>query len=367
MIAFHLQHMAFQPRALTRHSRLDMSCEATPAAFQPLVDAIGDVTTHHRCVQCPAHLCKSMDDFLEFARTLPQYQSLDELPAEWQGVFAPVMDVFRAVDVLVVASGGTHDEYVLHIARFANAAIVRFSDLTTRARLAPRLTPGTRVPVDALLAPSLYVGLHPYVVNERIPTYVVPGAVDSAAFSRARVLKDSDSGESQTALDETGVPAHACGGEYRRRMCDLEGPESPWCSPLFVFGFLARLSPEKGVGLFLSAAAEVTRSLPLARFVMIGSTAQHAHMDALQALRARANLTHSVRVVAACLSLARATVGMWRCRVDRLFGNQLSPAVCACVRWNSWAPWPHTKPQPRTPAWTCLCRPTCALQRRRSR
>jgi glycosyltransferase involved in cell wall biosynthesis len=131
--------------------------------------------------------------------------------------------------------------------------------------------------VDATIAASLYIAAHPYVIDTRVPSYIIPGSVNTTLFNVSRVLQ---------AGSQPPVPLEYCGGAFRAHACAGPTAHSPWCKTLvFVFGYLARLSPEKGVGLFMSAAASVMLRMPHARFIMIGRTAQDEYMQGLLELR----------------------------------------------------------------------------------
>ena len=62
-----------------------------------------------------------------------------------------------------------------------------------------------------------------------------------------------------------------------------------------MFGFMARLSPEKGPGMFIQAAAEVRRALPTSRFLVIGKPLSRAFHGALMAIRHKLGLDAVVR------------------------------------------------------------------------
>ena len=90
------------------------------------------------------------------------------------------------------------------------------------------------------------------VTTEHLPVYVTPGAVDPAVFDPDQVS-----------------PAPFCAGYG-------VGP---------VFGFIARLSLEKGPGLFLAAAAIVAARMPDARFFMIGRPVSPQYFNGLISIR----------------------------------------------------------------------------------
>ena len=157
------------------------------------------------------------------------------------------------------------DYYVMDLARVANPNVVRIADLTTRFRLQHRDSYSDgRPPFDAMFAPSQFVATHAAVQAEHLPAYVTPGVVDTALFNPDKV-----------------APAPFCANLRKQG-----GP---------VFGFIARLSPEKGPGMFIQAASIVVRTLPTARFFMIGRPLSKSFLASMTALRSGLGLTDVVR------------------------------------------------------------------------
>jgi glycosyltransferase involved in cell wall biosynthesis len=102
-----------------------------------------------------------------------------------------------------------------------------------------------------------------------------------------------------------------------------------------VFGFLARLSSEKALPLFLAAAASVARQLPLARFMVVGA-AQHAAAErALAYLLTQYGFGDRVRLVVAMpIPIERGFVRGWMwCVLSRgcsVGGGQSRGGVYLC-------------------------------------
>ncbi len=165
------------------------------------------------------------------------------------------------------------DYYIAELARFANPRMARIADLTTRFRLHHESTgyPNSP-PFDALFAPSYFVGRHPAVVAEGRPTYVTHGAVDTVEFDPDRVQ-----------------PAPICDKRT------WSSPAGPTTGP--VFGFIARLSMEKGPGMFLAAAQIVLAALPSARFVMVGRPNTPTYLEAIKQLARVYGIDKHVRMV----------------------------------------------------------------------
>ena len=164
------------------------------------------------------------------------------------------------------------DYYTVEVARLANPSIVRIVDLTTRFRLHHQST-GYRnpPPFDAIFAPSHFVANHDAVVAERMPTYVTHGAVDPAEYNPDTVTRAD-------FCAKENWPA-AAGGP-------TNGP---------VFGLIARISLEKGPGLFLAAAALVLQQIPDARFLMVGKPARKEYLEAIEKLAQAYGVADKVR------------------------------------------------------------------------
>jgi glycosyltransferase involved in cell wall biosynthesis len=146
------------------------------------------------------------------------------------------------------------DYYTVEVARLINPRIARIADLTTRFRLHHANTGyANPLPFDALIAPSRFVAQQDVVVIEHIPTFVTHGAVDVDTWSPG------------------APPADWCVKSAWTKVAG-DGP---------VFGFVARLSLEKGPGLFLAAAGIVLQRIPTARFLMVGRPTTHSYLTGL--------------------------------------------------------------------------------------
>jgi glycosyltransferase involved in cell wall biosynthesis len=289
MKKFQLNHMTYFPRSITQHFRVDLSCGG-PRDIAPLIDAIGDITQFEYCIRCPFELCQNITVLTGFLRSIWQYRALGELPPEWSALLQPFLNYLSQFDVFVMANGSERDNYLYYLARLANPNVLRISDLTARAQLTVSSpAKATRIPIDATIAASLYIAALPYVLSTRVPSYIIPGSVDAELFNVAHVL---------SRYASPPIASEYCSGAFRKHVCSTRARtnSSRWCdSNTFVFGFLARLAPEKGVGLFMSAAASVAAVLPSARFVMVGRPAQAQYFAGLHELRKLYGLEDVVR------------------------------------------------------------------------
>ena len=171
------------------------------------------------------------------------------------------------------------------VRRLVNPSAIRIADLGKGPTLP--VLPHNIVPVDAMIAPSLYIALHPSAQQYNKPTYVLPGSVDVNEFNMSRVLAMNRS---------LLVPPAYCGGAHQRHACAAAAADTGTVcsqSPGLVFGFLARLAPEKSIGLLLAAAAIVLKVLPETRFVVFGSGTQ-LYVHTVIELAARYGVQHAV-------------------------------------------------------------------------
>lgn len=104
---------------------------------------------------------------------------------------------------------------------------------------------------------------------------------------------DDDDCVAGAGVEGSGVlPEPYCGGSARRQRCE-EDRDGDWCKEVFVFGFCARLSSEKGPALFMHAARVVEEQglLPRAVFVILGSSHSKTFGNAMRALAQQYNVS----------------------------------------------------------------------------
>ncbi len=198
-----------------------------------------------------------------------------------------LLGFYYFVAVAVQVNDVPADYYVVEVARLANARVLRVADLTSRFRL-HHLPHFVSPPFDMLFTPSHFVARHAAVLAENIATFVTPGAVDTSAFD-----------------PDVVTPLPFC----RRDMWNVAPMSVDGRAPSLqpVFGFIARLSEEKGPGLFLAAAHLVVQSLPGALFFMVGKPPGEKYLKGLLTMREALNLTEHVSVARVCvLAIPRA-------------------------------------------------------------
>jgi glycosyltransferase involved in cell wall biosynthesis len=190
------------------------------------------------------------------------------------------------------------DAYIMHLMKLMEPTIVRIADLTTRADIAPRVVQSRATPIDALIAPSLYIALHPDIEKQKIPTYVMPGVVDTRVFTQTF----ASPGDKLNRVVAAVTPQF-CGGQATSWMCEQpQYRHTARCTisqPPVVFGFMARLSPEKGLGHFLVAANLTRKHLSHAKFIIVGEVSAQAplYRDGLLHLIDHYGLTDAVKLV----------------------------------------------------------------------
>lgn len=276
-------HLAHTPRAAATHSRLDLTCSNECGALFGQMVADAGVLGYDACIGCPRHICHgSLDALNALLRNVTENVTvLEDISPEFAGVLQPVIEALsrEVYDVIAVTHDKFVDYYVFALAKLIQPHIVRMFDMTTRYTMEapPASARNQAYPVDALITPSLFVALHPHVTATRVPSYLFPGAVDSAKF-------DAGSNLERVGPHHTlPIPIGYIGGRYRQHLCAMstspshtsnQSGRSDWCSadsPI-VFGYVARVSLEKGVALFVRAAAVVAAVLPNARFLIVGGT-----------------------------------------------------------------------------------------------
>lgn len=244
MKQFILSTILNAPTDLVTAHYMDLACSPPGGLMERLLLDAG-VPVFRECINCPEELCSEMDDFYAFAATLPSYNnSVELLPAAWREFFTPLMRHFAQYDVVVQVNDRPVDYYVPYIARMMHPRLAHVADLTSRFRL-HHPPHGPPPPFDAQFAPSYHVATHPAVLASGLPAYVNTGSVDTSAF-------DPDVVQPLPMCDKRQWPTSAG---------PTDGP---------VLGFIARVSPEKGLGLLLAAAAQVVAANPSVRLLVVG-------------------------------------------------------------------------------------------------
>jgi glycosyltransferase involved in cell wall biosynthesis len=269
----HLNHMkAFSPPQFRNH-QLDLTCDKECGLYGNTIDATGNVEQEEMCLECPFVVCHDDPAVLDaIVADLWSHTSLDTLPDGALMLFWPLIQYLweHQFDVVILANKAGRDYYLLHLVGLVLPRAVRIGDLSMRFGLLP--LPSERLPFDAFVGPSLYVALHPSVTQHRIPTFVLPCAIDPDVFSVEHALSTASKLGRRGSASEF-VPAEFCGGQFRNAHCSVKHDQSKDCDPraaMLVFAFIGRLSPEKGVGLFVAAASTVSKAIPNARFLIVG-------------------------------------------------------------------------------------------------
>jgi glycosyltransferase involved in cell wall biosynthesis len=151
-----------------------------------------------------------------------------------------------------------------------------------------------------LWGPSLHQTTIPGINGHNIPAYVLPCSVDVSLFDVAGVLQNKGDKLNRVVA---AVTPQFCGGQATSWMCEQpQYRHTARCTisqPPVVFGFMARLSPEKGLGHFLVAANLTREHLSHAKFIIVGEVSAQAplYRDGLLHLIDHYGLTDAVKLV----------------------------------------------------------------------
>lgn len=100
MKRFMYMNMRYLDRKDVEVAYLDLTNGGMGVMGRLLLEAGVDIYQHS--VSCPRELCESAADFYRFVLTLHQYDAFEQVPAPWQSVFKPVVDILKGFDAIVM-------------------------------------------------------------------------------------------------------------------------------------------------------------------------------------------------------------------------------------------------------------------------